>query len=50
MTTATISSKGQITIPVNVRNDLQVDAGDRVAATTGSTRCSAVISCIARPP
>ena len=30
MTTATISAKGRITIPVVVRNDLQVDAGDRV--------------------
>lgn len=30
MTTATISSKGQITIPVDVRNALKVDSGDRV--------------------
>ena len=30
MTTATLTSKGQITIPIDVRNDLQVDAGDRV--------------------
>ena len=30
MTTATISSKGQITIPAEVRHALQVDAGDRV--------------------
>ena len=30
MTTATITSKGQITIPVDVRADLNVDAGDRV--------------------
>jgi antitoxin PrlF len=30
MATATLTSKGQITIPVEVRNDLQVDAGDRV--------------------
>lgn len=30
MSTATLTSKGQITIPVEVRNDLQVDAGDRV--------------------
>jgi len=30
MTTATIRSKGQITVPVDVRNDLQVEAGDRV--------------------
>ena len=30
MTTATISSKGQITIPANVRQALHVDAGDRV--------------------
>ncbi len=30
MTTATISSKGQITIPVEVRQALKVDAGDRV--------------------
>ena len=30
MTTATLTSKGQITIPVEVRKALQVDAGDRV--------------------
>ena len=30
MSTATVTSKGQITIPVEVRNDLRVDAGDRV--------------------
>lgn len=30
MTTATLTSKGQITIPVQVRSDLKVDAGDRV--------------------
>ena len=30
MSTATITSKGQITIPVDIRNDLKVDAGDRV--------------------
>ena len=30
MTTATISSKGQITIPADVRHALQVDVGDRV--------------------
>jgi AbrB family looped-hinge helix DNA binding protein len=30
MSTATLTSKGQITIPVGVRNDLKVDAGDRV--------------------
>jgi AbrB family looped-hinge helix DNA binding protein len=30
MTTATVTSKGQITIPVNVRTDLKVEAGDRV--------------------
>lgn len=30
MTTATISSKGQITIPAEVRQALQVDTGDRV--------------------
>ena len=30
MSTATITSKGQITIPVEVRNDLKVDAGVRV--------------------
>ena len=30
MTTATITSKGQITIPATVRQALNVDAGDRV--------------------
>jgi antitoxin PrlF len=30
MPTATLTSKGQITIPVQVRNDLKVDTGDRV--------------------
>lgn len=30
MTTATLSSKGQITIPMDVRNELKVGAGDRV--------------------
>ncbi len=30
MTTATISSKGQITIPANVRQALSVGTGDRV--------------------
>jgi AbrB family looped-hinge helix DNA binding protein len=30
MTTATLTSKGQITIPVSVRNDLKVGTGDRV--------------------
>jgi AbrB family looped-hinge helix DNA binding protein len=30
MTTATMTSKGQITIPASVRLSLQVEAGDRV--------------------
>ena len=30
MTAATVSSKGQITIPADVRQALRVDAGDRV--------------------
>lgn len=30
MATATLTSKGQITIPIDVRNALKVDAGDRV--------------------
>ncbi len=30
MATATLTSKGQITIPAVVRNDLKIDAGDRV--------------------
>ncbi|MBH2008938.1 MAG: AbrB/MazE/SpoVT family DNA-binding domain-containing protein [Xanthomonadaceae bacterium] len=30
MTTATVSSKGQITIPAEVRHALQVDTGDRI--------------------
>lgn len=30
MTTATLSSKGQITIPASVRNGLGIETGDRV--------------------
>lgn len=30
MTTATLTSKGQVTIPADVRRDLNVDAGDRI--------------------
>jgi antitoxin PrlF len=30
MTTATLTTKGQITIPIDVRRELKVDAGDRV--------------------
>lgn len=30
MSTATLTSKGQITIPIAVRNELQLDTGDRV--------------------
>jgi antitoxin PrlF len=30
MSTATLTSKGQITIPVDVRHGLQVDTGDRI--------------------
>ncbi|MBS0341379.1 MAG: AbrB/MazE/SpoVT family DNA-binding domain-containing protein [Proteobacteria bacterium] len=30
MTTATVSSKGQITLPAEVRQALRVEAGDRV--------------------
>lgn len=30
MTTATISSKGQITIPTRVRKALQIEPGDRI--------------------
>ena len=33
MSTATLTSKGQITIPIEVRNDLKVGAGDRVKFT-----------------
>ena len=30
MSTATLTTKGQVTIPAEVRRDLNVDAGDRV--------------------
>ena len=30
MSVATLTSKGQITIPAEVRHELQVDAGDRI--------------------
>ncbi|BBO99905.1 AbrB/MazE/SpoVT family DNA-binding domain-containing protein [Sulfuriferula nivalis] len=30
MTTATVTSKGQITIPINVRSSLGLNAGDRI--------------------
>ena len=30
MTTATLTTKGQITIPIDVRINLKVEAGDRV--------------------
>jgi antitoxin PrlF len=30
MPTATMTSKGQITIPIEVRTDLGIDAGDRI--------------------
>jgi antitoxin PrlF len=30
MTTATVTSKGQITIPSSVRSDLNIGAGDRI--------------------
>jgi antitoxin PrlF len=30
MPSATLTTKGQITIPVQVRNDLKVDSGDRI--------------------
>ncbi|MGU2445385.1 AbrB/MazE/SpoVT family DNA-binding domain-containing protein [Burkholderia cenocepacia] len=30
MATATITSKGQVTIPVDVRNQLGLEAGDRI--------------------
>lgn len=30
MTTATVTSKGQVTIPVDVRNQLGLEAGDRI--------------------
>ena len=30
MSTATLTSKGQIAIPIAVRNELQLDTGDRV--------------------
>jgi len=31
MTTATLTSKGQLTIPAEVRADLRLESGDRVA-------------------
>jgi antitoxin PrlF len=30
MATATLTSKGQVTIPVQVRSELGIDAGDRI--------------------
>ena len=30
MATATVTSKGQITIPIEVRSELGIDAGDRI--------------------
>lgn len=30
MSTATLTSKGQITIPIDIRNELKVGVGDRV--------------------
>jgi antitoxin PrlF len=30
MSTATLTTKGQVTIPVDVRRDLNVDVGDRI--------------------
>lgn len=30
MTTATVTSKGQVTIPAKIRADLKVGAGDRI--------------------
>ena len=30
MATATVTSKGQITIPIDVRRSMQVDTGDRI--------------------
>ncbi|WP_429500877.1 AbrB/MazE/SpoVT family DNA-binding domain-containing protein (plasmid) [Robbsia andropogonis] len=30
MTTATLTSKGQVTIPVDVRNQLGLESGDRI--------------------
>jgi AbrB family looped-hinge helix DNA binding protein len=47
MSTATLTAKGQITIPVDVRHNLQVDAGDRiefVQVAPGRYECMAVTS------
>lgn len=45
MTTATPTSKGQITIPVEVRKALGVDAGDRVEFVCLIVRSAAAAGC-----
>ena len=44
MTTATVSSKGQITIPADVRHALHVDVGDRVEFVDSNFRSLSAIA------
>jgi len=49
MSTATLTTKGQITIPIDVRHNLQVEAGDRiefVQVAPGRYECMAATSSV----